>query len=722
MIPSLKFPVVLQQSSSDCGVACLASVIAHFGGEESLERLRELSGTAIQGTTVLGLMEAAKVLGLEANGYKVDGLTRLDELEVPAILHVIMDQKYSHYVVCHGKDASGYHLMDPAVGKRIYSENELDGIWKSRALMISKPTANFQTKSEHAKNKKKWILDLVRPDLPILLISGFLGLIVTILGLSVAVFSQKLIDELLPNEDWDKLVLGLVLLTILLLGRSLLSFLRATVLIRQSKDLNLRLISEFFKHLMYLPKRFFDSRKVGDITSRMNDSRRIQRAISILTTELMVDSFVVVVTLVAIFAYSTPIGWLVFGFLPIYFFLVYRYHLPIKKGQKQMMIRYSGSEATFIDTLSGVGAIKGAAREQDFLKRNLGTYGGFQQEVFMLGEVSNRLGLVTQLAGTVFLVSVLATSCYLVAKGGMDLGVLVAISGMLGMLVPAVNKLALANLQIQEAKIALDRLYEFVQTKGEEDNATDLVLEELVSLQVKKVSFRFPGRKLLLKELSFELRKGKLTVMLGESGGGKSTLLQILMGFYPIDQGEILINGLESIDQVAQKDWRKSIGYVPQEIKLFNGTLLYNLTLEEDPANAKAVMEFYKEIGLNGFFESLPLGIFTLVGEEGINLSGGQRQLVGLVRALLQKPKALLLDEFTGAMDRNTEQKMLDLILRIKEQMPVLVVTHRVKPALIADEVLILENGQLVDFGTPAALLEKPNLLSESVNDVLSWR
>jgi ATP-binding cassette subfamily B protein len=304
----------------------------------------------------------------------------------------------------------------------------------------------------------------------------------------------------------------------------------------------------------------------------------------------------------------------------------------------------------------------------------------------------------------------------------MDLGVLVAISGMLGMLVPAVNKLALANLQIQEAKIALDRLYEFVQTKGEEDNATDLVLEELVSLQVKKVSFRFPGRKLLLKELSFELRKGKLTVMLGESGGGKSTLLQILMGFYPIDQGEILINGLESIDQVAQKDWRKSIGYVPQEIKLFNGTLLYNLTLEEDPANAKDVMEFCKEIGLNGFFESLPLGIFTLVGEEGINLSGGQRQLVGLVRALLQKPKALLLDEFTGAMDRNTEQKMLDLILRIKEQMPVLVVTHRVKPALIADEVLILENGQLVDFGTPAALLEKPNLLSESVNDVLSWR
>jgi ATP-binding cassette subfamily B protein len=722
MIPLTKFPVVLQQASSDCGVACLSAVISYFGGEESLERLRELSGTAIQGTTVLGLMEAAFALGLEADAVRVDGLNRLDELKSPAILHVVIEGKYSHYVVYYGKDREGYQLMDPAVGKRTLSPEALDQIWQSKSMILAKPAEGFQTKQNHLTQKKKWIRDLVRPDLPILLISGFLGLIVTILGLSVAVFSQKLIDEILPEEEWDKLTLGLVLLTVLLIMRSVLSYLRSTVLIRQSKELNLRLISDFLKHLIYLPKRFFDSRKVGDVTARMNDSRRIQRAISLLITELMVDVFVVLVTVTSIFLYSIPVGWLVLAFLPVYFVLVYQYHIPIKKGQQQLMIRYSGSEATFIDTLSGVGAIKGAGRESDFLQKNLGVYGDFQEETFRLGQISNRLGLVSQLAGTLFLVSVLGTSCYLVATAQMELGVLVAISGMLGMLVPAVNKLALANLQIQEAKIALDRLYEFVQTKGEVSQEAGTFTESIETLQVSKLSFRFPGRKLLLKDLSFELKCGKLTVLLGESGGGKSTLLQVLMGFYTPERGDILVNGLYSVSAIAVADWRKSIGYVPQEIKIFNGSLLYNLMLEDSPKSIQSVIDFCQEMGLATFFESLPQRYFTLVGEEGINLSGGQRQLVGLVRALLRQPKLLLLDEFTGAMDRNTEQKILELILRIKEKIPVFVVTHRVKPALMADEVLILDHGELVDFGTPAQLLEKENLLSTSVWDVVNLK
>jgi ATP-binding cassette subfamily B protein len=454
----------------------------------------------------------------------------------------------------------------------------------------------------------------------------------------------------------------------------------------------------------------------------MNDSRRIQRAISLLITELMVDVFVVLVTVTSIFLYSIPVGWLVLAFLPVYFVLVYQYHIPIKKGQQQLMIRYSGSEATFIDTLSGVGAIKGAGRESDFLQKNLGVYGDFQEETFRLGQISNRLGLVSQLAGTLFLVSVLGTSCYLVATAQMELGVLVAISGMLGMLVPAVNKLALANLQIQEAKIALDRLYEFVQTKGEVSQEAGTFTESIETLQVSKLSFRFPGRKLLLKDLSFELKCGKLTVLLGESGGGKSTLLQVLMGFYTPERGDILVNGLYSVSAIAVADWRKSIGYVPQEIKIFNGSLLYNLMLEDSPKSIQSVIDFCQEMGLATFFESLPQRYFTLVGEEGINLSGGQRQLVGLVRALLRQPKLLLLDEFTGAMDRNTEQKILELILRIKEKIPVFVVTHRVKPALMADEVLILDHGELVDFGTPAQLLEKENLLSTSVWDVVNLK
>ena len=354
----------------------------------------------------------------------------------------------------------------------------------------------------------------------------------------------------------------------------------------------------------------------------MNDSRRIQRAISTLITELMVDILVVVVTLVAIFLYSLPVGWLVTCFLPIYAALIYRYHLAIKNAQQQLMIRYSSSESTFIDSLSGIEAIKGAGREDDFLKANMGKYGDFQEEAFRLGYIGNRLSLVSQLAGTVFLVAVLGTSCYLVANQQMDLGVLVAISEMLRMLVPALNKLTLSNLQIQEAKIALDRLYEFVQTVGEYRTGEDSIPEEINSIAAVNLNFRFPGKKLLLTGMNFELNTGKLTVLLGESGGGKSTLLQVLTGFYPLSQDDISVNGQDSFQKFSSASWRKSIGYVPQEIKIFNGSLIYNLMLSESTESIETVIMLCKEIGMHTFFRSMPQGYFTLVGEEGINLSG----------------------------------------------------------------------------------------------------
>jgi len=713
-----RVPIVLQQASSDCGVACLSSVIRFFGGHQTFEQLRVLSGTAIQGTTVLGLMESAKAVGMDADAIRVDSVNRLDTLDGPAILHVVMEEKFTHYIVCYGLEAGGYLVMDPALGKKILSAELLDRIWQSKSLVLAKPNSAFQLKSDYLAKKKKWVFELVKEDLPILLISGFLGLVVTILGLSVAVFSQKLIDEILPDKQWEKLILGLVLLAILLVGRSVLGYLRSTVLIRQSKELNLRLISRFFEQLIYLPKQFFDSRKVGDITARMNDSRRIQRAVSVLTTELMVDSFVVVVTLISILLYSEVIGLLVAGFLPVYFWLVYSYHHPIRLGQQQLMVHYGSSESSFIDTLTGIGAIKGAGREEDFLKKNQSIYHDFQDQAFRLGQVSNRLGLVSQLAGVLFLVSVLGGSCYLVATEVMDLGVLVAISGMLGMLVPAVNKLALSNLQIQEAKIALDRLYEFIQVERESENLGQIVPERIDLIQLENISFRFPGRKLLLQNISFELKRGKLSVLLGESGGGKSTLLQILMGFYLPEHGEIRVNDTLDSKSISAGDWRRKVGYVPQEIKLFNGNLITNLTLAQDKEMFAKAIKICQTLGLNKFFESLPQGYFTVVGEEGINLSGGQKQLIGLARALIQEPKLLLLDEFTGAMDRNTEQIMLDLILKVKESIPVLIVTHRVKPALIADEVLILDHGKLIDFGSPAELLERENLLAESVRDL----
>lgn len=204
-------------------MACLASVIRYFGGERSIEHLRLLSGTAIQGTTVLGLVEAARQLGMEVDAFRVKQIYYLDDLEFPVILHVVIDRKFSHFVVCYGKNGEQYLLMDPALGVRSLTAVKLLDIWQSRTLVLIRPGSEFETSESSRQKKRKWILDLIRPDLLILLISGFLGLLVTVLGLAVAVFSQKLIDEFLPNQAWKKLSLGLVLLFVLLIGAQLLA-------------------------------------------------------------------------------------------------------------------------------------------------------------------------------------------------------------------------------------------------------------------------------------------------------------------------------------------------------------------------------------------------------------------------------------------------------------------------------------------------------------------
>jgi len=709
---------VRQQSSSDCGVACLSTVIKVFGGYARLEQLREFSGTAIGGTKMLGLTEAASRIGMNAEAFWVDGTVRLQELSTPAILHVVIGGKLSHYLVFFSWKDEKITCIDASKGVVIYTQKELEEIWVSKALLCCTATDSFVIQKEQLKSKREWLWNLVKEDLPILLISGFLGLLLTVFGLSVSIFSQKLIDEILPEKQWEKLILGLVLISVLLAARSLAAFLKATVLVRQSKEMNERLVGNFFHHLVDLPKRFFDFRKIGDITARMNDTRIIQRAISVLSGDLLVDTFLAIVPLIKIFTCSSDVGLLVLAFLPIYFWIIYSYNTPIQILQKQTMIMYSASESQFIDTISGIGTVKGLAMENEYATSNLNLYSRFQEAVYELGTVSNRLGLVSQSVGVGFMVSVLGFSSYLVFTEQMELGVMVALVGFIGMTVTAVMRLAMANLRIQEAKIAFDRIYEFVGIAKESENAKADLPELVDSFEILNLNFRFSGRKKLLQDISFMLERGKLTVLLGESGGGKSTLLQVMLRFYGMESGSILVNSAHHADTFDLNSWRKAVGYASQDAKIFNGLLLGNISMRSDYA-IEEVRKSCEKYGLDEFFTGMPQGYLTLVGEEGLNLSGGQKQLVGLARVLLTNHKILLLDEFTGAMDRNTEQRMLDLILTIKETTPVLVVTHRIKPALLADEVLILENGRITSLGTPKDLLQGFNLLSTAYNDLI---
>jgi ATP-binding cassette subfamily B protein len=328
-----KIPFIRQQDQSDCGVACLASVVRHFGGEVSLERLRALSGTSKQGTTLLGLCQAAQQIGLEAEGFEAESIEMLYELPHPVILHVVMEGKLEHYVVASpsrlapsgGTKKTGFFVIsDPAKGVVEMSESELEAIWKSKILLQLTPTERFQKNASTTGQKLRWLKSLIQEELPILMIAAVLGVVVAVLGLGMSLFSQKLIDEILPQQNTEKLIIGLVLLGLLLLIRSGITYLRALFLLRQAQSFNNRVAGSFYEKLIRLPKSFFDTRKTGDLIARMHDTRRIQSVIASLAGSVLIDFLVVVISAVFVFVYSVEVGALTLVSLPFFGWLVWR--------------------------------------------------------------------------------------------------------------------------------------------------------------------------------------------------------------------------------------------------------------------------------------------------------------------------------------------------------------------------------------------------------------
>ncbi len=720
MNKAYKKAFIRQQDQSDCGVACLASLVRYYGGEMHLERLRELSGTDKQGTTMLGLFQAANAIGFEAEAFEAD-IENLRKVAHPTLLHVIIDNQLQHFVICYGYNAGKFIISDPAKGVTTYSEEALEAVWQSHALLVLKPVS-IQQSADIKRDKKYWIKQLIKEDINILGVALVLGAVVSLLSLATAIFSQKLIDDILPEEHLQKLWVGLGLLFFLLLVKSGISYIRQSFLLRQAKAFNNRIINYFFGALMYLPKPFFDNRKTGDLVARLNDTIRIQSAISYITTNLMIDVLMILLTVTFIAFYSGMLGLIALAILPLYFLIVYCFHQKIVNGQREVMAAYAKNESNYVDTIQGIGAIKGANKEGLFAHVTKNVYDFFQLKIYALGHIRIRFNLVTEIAGTVIIVSILTLSSIMVLDGEqLKLGQMMAVVQMTAILLPSAGRLALTNIQLQEARVAFDRMYEFTSILPEyipeEDQKKDAI-SDFQSLEVTALSFRFPGRSPLLKGLNFSVQKGEMITLFGESGSGKSTTMQILQKFYRYEEGEIAVNG-QPWNTLSMIGWRKIIAIVPQQVKIFNGNLIDNICMGTPPESNEAMMTFLTQYGFDQYFQQFPQGFATLLGEGGVNISGGQQQVVALARALYHQPQLLLLDEATAAMDRNTEAFVIRLLHQIKKEMGIITISHRVKTARNCDRIYVLENGTIVASGPHDKLMQSKNLYSDTWNDYL---
>ncbi|MDR0815693.1 MAG: peptidase domain-containing ABC transporter [Bacteroidales bacterium] len=700
--------IVRQHDQSDCGVACLLSLIRFYGGDSTLEQLRKLSGTSRQGTSLLGLYQAAKASGFAAEGCEAD-VKALQEHGKPVILHVLMEGKLEHYVVCYGYRQGTFVIGDPAKGIVYLTEAELENIWKSHCCLTLQPAPDFKTAAGIKSIKRQWMLGLIREDASILGVSVGLGLGIAVLGMAMAIFSQKLIDDILPAKLFSKLWAGIALLAFLLFARLCLQAIRQLLLLTQSKQFNNRIIASFYGRLLYLVKSFFDTRKIGELTARLNDTRRIQTVISQIIGNVAVDALMVVVALVFLFIYSWQIAVVVALCLPVFFLLIYKNNARIIDAQRDVMAGYALSESNFVSTMQGIATIRNSNKQEVFQMLNQQVYGLFQDRIFHLGKINIRLGFVSGVIGMVIMIALLALGSAYVLQERLQLGELMAVLGISGSLLPSVANLALVSIPINEAKVAFDRMFEFVNTE-QEATGEEKTNPSVHKTELSGISFRYPGQKRLLENVSLEICRGKMVAVAGESGSGKSTLCQLLQKFYVPEEGEILVDG-NPLHTLDTKEWRNQLGVIPQDSFIFNGTVFDNIAMGAPPEEAPQIVSFCQAAGFHRFIEEMPQSYATIVGEEGINLSGGQKQLIDWARVLYRRPSLLVIDEGTSAMDSRTEQFVLDLLAQQKDDLAVLFITHRLHLLKkCCDHIYILDNRKIENHGTHDELMQGDNL------------
>jgi len=693
-ISKIKKIITIQSNKNDCGIAALQTIIRWHGGEIDHEDIRIASGTQTFGTTLLGLYQAAMEFGFSAEGVELDKDFLFKQTD-PCILHVVNPQNLLHYIVYFGMDKETKKLLifDPTKGLEFLCESELDRIWKRKVALLLKPNDAFAKSKPRNDAKIQWLLIQIRKDQTLIISTIVLGAAISLLGLSTAIYSQKLVDDYLPKKDVFSVILGIGLLGLILGIRAILSYLRQIFIFTQSKKLNIRVISSFFYELLKLPKRFFDSRSTGDMIARLNDSQRIQQAITFIFGNAVIDILTITASLFLLCYYNWQIGLLAFTFVTLILIIFYKNRQRLQNNQREVMANYGITEANYIDTIQGIATIKQNAAIQLFHNVSKFTYERYQEKLFILNKVGSKLYFIVDVVTVSLTLTVLAMVSSLVLNGLISIGEVMAIISTIGMLVPATNRLSQMLIQVQEARTAFNRIYDL--TRREHlipiETTSDKSLHEFLSLTFKNVSFRFNGQKKLIHNLSFSINKGDTICIKGPSGAGKSTVFQLILRYYKPNGGEIYLNNI-SYESLNEDMINKYISIVPQEIKIFNGSVLFNITLQQNISHSE-LNKFNEKYEINRFAKVFPFGYETVLGENGINLSGGQKQLLGFLRALYKNPSLLLLDEATSAMDLHMEKMIFDLLSDIHESIAVIWVNHKEDlPVLFKRNILIIDH------------------------------
>ncbi|MEH6657818.1 peptidase domain-containing ABC transporter [Leeuwenhoekiella marinoflava] len=700
-MPSIK---IKQHDIKDCGAACLASIGNHYGINLPIARIRQLANTDKKGTNVLGMIEAAEKMGFDAKGVRGDA-DALAKIPLPAVAHVVIKQQLHHYVVIYKADKKGLEVMDPAEGKiKKYTYGEFKEIWTGVLILFAK-SQEFKTYSEAVSPYKRF-WDLIQPHKTILFQALFGAIIFTILGLAMSIYIQKITDYVLVNGNYNLLNLLSIGMILIIILQAYIGSQKSIIIMKTGQLIDAQLILGYYKHLLRLPQRFFDTMKIGEITSRINDAFKIRAFINNVAIDMLVNLFIVFFAFALMFTYYWKLAIVILLVIPLYIGIYYLMNRFNKKVERRLMEDAADLETQLVESITHVRTIKEFGIEEFSNARTENRFIKLLFTGYRSGENSIFSSTSTSFLASLFTIILMWVGSGYVLERQITPGELFSFYALIGYFTSPVSSLIGMNKTIQNALIAADRLFEIMDLEREAtENKLNLDKHQIGSIKFQNVSFRYGSRTQVFEDFNIEINRGKTTAIVGESGSGKTTLITLLQNLYPIQKGKIFI-GDHDLSMVSYKSLRQLIGVIPQNVSLFSGTLIENIALGQEFPNMKQVLALSKKLGITEFVEKLPNGFETQIGENGAMLSGGQKQRIAIARALYKDPEILLMDEATSALDTNSEQVVKNVINEYRATgKTIIIIAHRLSTIANADKILVLENGKIVESGTHQELI-----------------
>lgn len=704
---------VKQHDATDCAAACLAMVCLHYKKETTITQLRDMMGTDLKGTNLVGLSKCADELGFVSQPVRVDRENFMTDFTLPCIANVITKEGMTHFVVVFKKIRSkkGDFLIigDPA---KDLMKVSLDDFYKefTGTLLILKPDMRFSPgKSEKGKIFNRFV-KLLTPHKRLFAYSIIASVILTILGIVSSLFNKILMDEILPYKLENQLLMVVIIFAVIAVVQVVISFARQWIMIFLSQKIDIPLLLGYFEHIYKLPMKFFASRKTGDIITRFSDAFTIKNIFTNIALTLIMDVAMALVTGIILFNMNLSLFGIIICLTICSILLVFIFKQPYKKINEEQMQQSSVLNSQIIEGLRAVETIKGNATEETELEN-------IEREYIKSLRISIKENMFSSIQGSIS--SLISTAGNLilmyfgikqVISGELTLGSLMAFTTMSGYFMDPVSRLVGMQLQIQEANISMKRLTEILDHETEQAGEGLTDIESIDGdIEVKNVTFRYGNRKPVLNNISFSIPKGKKVALVGGSGSGKSTIAKLLLKYYEPETGDILIDGMD-INEFSNNSVRKAVSYVPQTIELFSKSIYDNIRVAKMNSTLDEVKQAAKEADAHDFIKKLPMQYHTYLQEAGNGLSGGEKQRIALARAFLKKSNFYILDESTSNLDFATENIIFDMIYNKFRNKSMLIIAHRLSTVKNCDEIIVLDNGEIAEQGTHEELLEKQGM------------